>query len=271
MLAALRRSFVMAGSIGKYPASRYPYGSARMWRRVWVWRSGRALRRCRGEAWKPADSLSARDTVRATTPSSRLTISKLSNRSMRRDRRIYSRRRIAACWRQELERTRRLGKKQQIVGFYRGHTRPDFAITREDAALFSAYFRNASDVFLLIKPNDGGPPTGGFVIREEGRILSDSPYVQFLLAGTMSVPAVRETPARTPQAVQESPQQTPPRRAVQIVQSAAPRPTVVEGTGTHLDSGRCGYGFIGSAVLRHSTARAWPVARQARSRRRHST
>jgi len=116
------------------------------------------------------------------------------------------------------------GKKQKIVGFYRGHTRPDFAITREDAALFSAYFRNASDVFLLIKPNDGGPPTGGFVIREEGRILSDSPYAQFLLPGAMSVPAVRETPARTPQAVQESPQQTPPRRAVQIVQSAAPRP-----------------------------------------------
>ncbi len=117
------------------------------------------------------------------------------------------------------------GKNDGIVGFYRGHTRPDFAITREDATLFSAYFRNASDVFLLIKPNDGGPPTAGFVIREEGRIVSDSPYVQFPLAGAMSVPAAHETPARAPQAVQESPPPlAPPRRAVQIVQSAAPRP-----------------------------------------------
>jgi len=115
------------------------------------------------------------------------------------------------------------GKNPVIVGFYRGHARPDFAITREDAALFSAYFRNASDVFLLIKPNDGGPPTAGFVIREEGRIVSDTPYVQFPLAGAMSVPAVHETPARSPQAVQESPGPTPPRRTVQIVRPSAPR------------------------------------------------
>ena len=61
------------------------------------------------------------------------------------------------------------GKRAAVVGFYRSHTRPDFAITKEDAGLFSAYFRNSSDVFLLIKPNEGGPPLGGFVIREEGK------------------------------------------------------------------------------------------------------
>jgi hypothetical protein len=121
------------------------------------------------------------------------------------------------------------GESGVVVGFYRSHTRPDFGITREDANLFSTYFTNASDVFLLIRPNSGGPPTGGFIIREEGRILSDSPYAQFSLTGTMGVPAVRETPVRSPQTIQELPIQElppppPPRRAVQIVQPAAPRP-----------------------------------------------
>ena len=112
-----------------------------------------------------------------------------------------------------------VGKSTGIVGFYRSHTRHDFAITKEDAALFSAYFRNSSDVFLLIKPNEGGPPLGGFVIREDGKIVSDSPYLQFPLAGTVGVPAVHEQP---PEPVQELP--PAPRRPVQIVQSAALRP-----------------------------------------------
>jgi hypothetical protein len=99
---------------------------------------------------------------------------------------------------------------------------PGFAITREDAALLSGYFRNASDVFLLIKPNDGGPPSASFMIREEGLIFSYSPYSQFSLVGSTSVPAVREAVPRTPQAVHEAlPLSRPPLRAVQMVQPAA--------------------------------------------------
>ena len=50
----------------------------------------------------------------------------------------------------------------------------DFAITREDASSFLHLLQEFdSDVFLLIKPNEGGPPAGGFIIREDGRILSD--------------------------------------------------------------------------------------------------
>ena len=76
-----------------------------------------------------------------------------------------------------------------IVGFYRGHTRRDFAIAEEDASLFSTYFRDPSDVFLLIKPSEGGgPPTGGFIIREEGKVLSDTPYAQFRLEGMICHP-----------------------------------------------------------------------------------
>ena len=68
-------------------------------------------------------------------------------------------------------------KNSSIVGFYRSHMRPEFAITEEDAALFSIYFKNASDVILLIKPNDDRSLTGGFIIRESGAIVSKSPYV----------------------------------------------------------------------------------------------
>ena len=104
-----------------------------------------------------------------------------------------------------------------IVGFYRGHTRRDFAIAEEDAFLFSTYFREPSDVFLLIKPGEGGSPIGGFVIREEGKVLSDTPYVQFRLEGMISIPASRETPVR---ATEES---QAPVRAVRTIPPPAPR------------------------------------------------
>jgi hypothetical protein len=110
-------------------------------------------------------------------------------------------------------------RNTSIVGIYRSHTRRDFAITVEDASLFSSYFRKASDVFLLIKSNDGGPPTGGFIIREGGKVLSYSPYAQFPLDLTIGIPAARETSVcsvETPPA---------PPRAAQIVQLPAPRRT----------------------------------------------
>jgi len=88
------------------------------------------------------------------------------------------------------------GGNGSIVGFYRGHTRRDFAIAEEDAFLFSTYFKEPSDVFLLIKPSEVGSPIGGFIIREEGKVISDTPYAQFRLEGTIAIPAARETPVR---------------------------------------------------------------------------
>ena len=110
-------------------------------------------------------------------------------------------------------------KKLLIVGFYRSHTRRDFAITVEDASLFSDYFRKASDVFLLIKPNDYGPPTGGFIIREGGKILSPSPYVQVPLDRAIVIPAARET------SIPALPASPAPPRPPQIVQPSAPERT----------------------------------------------
>ena len=103
-----------------------------------------------------------------------------------------------------------------VVGLYRSHSRKDFAITPEDASLFSTYCPKASDVFLLIKSNEAGPPTGGFIIREGGKVLSDSPYVQFALDWTLGIRAAREAPVR---AVQIS----PPPPLSYLVHPPAPR------------------------------------------------
>ncbi len=103
-----------------------------------------------------------------------------------------------------------------VVGFYRSHSRKDFAITAEDASLFSTYCPKTSDVFLLIKSNEVGPPTGGFIIREDGKVLSDSPYAQFALDWTLGIRAAREAPVR---AVQISP---PPPPLSHVVQLPAP-------------------------------------------------
>jgi hypothetical protein len=111
-----------------------------------------------------------------------------------------------------------------VVGIYRSHTRREFAITMEDATLFSSYFRKASDVFLLIKSNEGGPPTGGFIIREGGKVLSHSPYTQFPLDGTIVMPTARDTPVS---ALQITP--APP-RAVQIDPLPAPQRTISKWT-----------------------------------------
>ena len=93
------------------------------------------------------------------------------------------------------------GGDDSIVGFYRSHTRPDFAITEEDAAIFASYFPKASDVFLLIKSNEGAPPTGGFIIREGGEILTNTPYDEFPFYTFTGTPAARERAATVPESL----------------------------------------------------------------------
>ena len=122
-------------------------------------------------------------------------------------------------------------RKGSIVGFYRSHTRRGFAITTEDAALFSTYFRKASDVFLLIKSNGDGPPAAGFLIREDGRVLSDTPYVSVPLhPGALPIPAP-EAPiaALGPQPVPEpvaAPKVEPFVPAVSTPRPVVPEPVV---------------------------------------------
>jgi hypothetical protein len=105
------------------------------------------------------------------------------------------------------------GGDKSIIGFYRSHTRRNFAVTIEDAALFSTYFRKASDVFLLIKANDDGPPTAGFLLRDVGKDLSGGPGATFALDRTMFGEPPREMPAPLPL----------PAAAPEPVAAAAPR------------------------------------------------
>jgi hypothetical protein len=90
------------------------------------------------------------------------------------------------------------GRRPHVVGFYRSHTRSGFGITLEDEYVFSNYFRKSSDVFLLIKSNEPAVPTAGFLIREGGKILSETPYLQFTLSPDFALRAAREAPPTLP-------------------------------------------------------------------------
>ena len=112
------------------------------------------------------------------------------------------------------------GGSSSIVGFYRSDTRRSFAITAEDAFLFSTYFPKASDVFLLIKRNEDGPPTGGFIIREGGKVASERPYALFPLDSSFEA-STPEATHLTPVLDLEMPQAAP--RSVAMSSPTPPR------------------------------------------------
>jgi hypothetical protein len=121
------------------------------------------------------------------------------------------------------------GKSQSVVGFYRSHTRSGLAMTVEDGYLFSNYFRDAADVLLLIKSNEAGLPSAGFIIKEEGRVLADTPYLQFpFAAGIAALPAavaaaevaVVHAPLPAPRALRLPRLPRLPRRALKLAAAA---------------------------------------------------
>jgi hypothetical protein len=101
------------------------------------------------------------------------------------------------------------GDGPAVVGFYRGHTRREFALTVEDIDLMAAWFSRESNVFLLLQSNGDAPPTAGFAIWEGRKIRSHVPYGKFefsrpsLTAGSRA-PALLEQPAY-PDALSEAP------------------------------------------------------------------
>jgi hypothetical protein len=123
-----------------------------------------------------------------------------------------------------------VSKHASVVGFYRSHTRSGFALTVEDDYLYSTYFRKPSDVFLLIKSNEGAPPTGGFIIREGGKVLAHTPYVQFQFNQIFTFQPLREPveapepPAAIPEEFSERIPERPPKMSQ--IRPAAPRRNV---------------------------------------------
>jgi len=94
---------------------------------------------------------------------------------------------------------RRSAKKGgAVVGFWRSHTRRGFELAVEDADLFASHFSRASDVFLIIGAGDRGPSSAGFIIREGGKIRSNSPYLEFPFDRGALLPCAILKPAATP-------------------------------------------------------------------------
>jgi len=101
---------------------------------------------------------------------------------------------------------------QQVVGFFRSHTRPGLYLDQDDFAIISRYFADPSDVSLIVRPPADGPAVGGFFFWEDGDINRRAPYRQFpfdreqLAGGEFSItdrlataPAAPHAPARVTQ------------------------------------------------------------------------
>ena len=99
--------------------------------------------------------------------------------------------------------------------------------------VFSNHFRKSWDVFLLIRSNGNAPPTGGFLIREGSKILSETPYLQFTFGAEFALRAAREvSPALPPPApVPAGPTQTVVTAAPPTARLAALRPVIFAAAG----------------------------------------
>lgn len=56
-----------------------------------------------------------------------------------------------------------------VLGFYRSHTRPDFALTEEDGEILRAHFGDAEDLVLLIKPGNTDASVADIWVHLHGR------------------------------------------------------------------------------------------------------
>ncbi len=77
-----------------------------------------------------------------------------------------------------LERVKQQG--QQVIGYFRSHTRDGMSLAGEDAALLEKHFPDAEAVALLIKPLPARIPSAAFFVREaDGSFRHDEPLVEF--------------------------------------------------------------------------------------------
>jgi len=94
---------------------------------------------------------------------------------------------LSANDRQELKKRIR-GRKRlsglSIVGFYRSHTRKEFAVTLEDVDVMAAYFSKPSMVFLLIYAVPNSSLKGAFCIWKKRRICKMEQGLEFPFCST---------------------------------------------------------------------------------------
>jgi hypothetical protein len=113
---------------------------------------------------------------------------------------------------------------RQVVGYFRSHTRPGMYLDQDDFAVFSQYFPEAWQVFLLVRPSMEGPAMGGFFFWEDGDVNRRSTYRQFpfdgarLAAGGFPIAggqpaaasALRSVPVLVPKPAARAPRRLPP-------------------------------------------------------------
>lgn len=67
----------------------------------------------------------------------------------------------------------------RVVGLYRSHTRENFCLTEEDAALFEEHCSSPESVFLLIRPSASRIPEAALLCRENGELPRTPPTQVF--------------------------------------------------------------------------------------------
>ena len=82
-----------------------------------------------------------------------------------------------------------------VLGFYRSHTQPDFALTEEDGELIRKHFADAEDLILLIKPSSADTSVEDVCVRLYGRANAAFVAIPFPLTEAEARPAAELTEA----------------------------------------------------------------------------
>jgi hypothetical protein len=96
-----------------------------------------------------------------------------------------------------------------VVGFYRSHTRKDFAFDAEDVSRFQTYFPNSNGVFLLIKPLSISQSIARFFLWEGGEMGGDSSLAEFPFGRRWIPEHVTQAPTKAVE-VEAAPNETAP-------------------------------------------------------------
>jgi TonB family protein len=71
------------------------------------------------------------------------------------------------------------GAGARVIGYFRSHTRKGLSLDAEDLSFFEPRFLEPQNIILLIRPFATKASTAGIFIRENGRIGSETSYLEF--------------------------------------------------------------------------------------------
>jgi proteasome lid subunit RPN8/RPN11 len=89
-----------------------------------------------------------------------------------------------------------------VLGYYRSHTLPDFALSEADEELLSSHFPDPGNVVLLIKPSRMGDTVADFFIRRDGHTEEAFTPITFPFTGAGAVAQI-SWPSPRPRLIEE--------------------------------------------------------------------